>query len=177
MKLTRNAKLFLRGLVLTTAVSFAAGCQGETPKNTPGATGTPGAVSTPASTPEGSQSNLPGESTVTVRTMTIGSQNVTLDSTFTAQVLAQQEVEIRSRIEGYLQEFYFREGTHVSAGQILFTVDPRPLKADEGVAQSKVDDARARLELARKKVNLRNVSDTDRPWIPFKGLGITLWGL
>ena len=155
MKLTRNAKLFLRGLILTTAVSFAAGCQGETPKNTPGATSTPGAVSTPSSTPEGSQSNLPGESTVTVRTMTIGSQNVTLDTNYTAQVLAQQEVEIRSRIEGYLQEFYFREGTHVTAGQILFTVDPRPLKADEGVAQSKVDDARARLDLARKKVNLK----------------------
>lgn len=155
MKLNRNAKFYLRGFVLATAVSLALGCKGETPKPTPGASGAPVAA-TPARTPgAGSQSNLPGQSTVTVNTMTVGSQNVSLDQTYTAQVLAQQEVEIRSRIEGYLQEFYFREGTHVTAGQTLFTVDPRPLQADEGVAQSKVDDARARLDLALKKVNLK----------------------
>lgn len=148
MTLTRSTKLILKGLVLATAISFATGCKSETTTPPPAVTGshTPGA---------GSQSDLPGQPEVTVNTITIGSKDVSLDQNYAAQVLAEQEVEIRSRIDGYLQDFNFREGTHVTAGQVLFTVDPRPLQANADVAKSRVADARARLELAQKKVNLK----------------------
>lgn len=85
----------------------------------------------------------------------IGKQEVTIDQTFTAQTLAAKEVEVRSRIEGNLNSFSFREGSRVVEGQVLFQIDPRPLLASVASAQAQVEVARANLNLARTKVNLK----------------------
>ena len=36
--------------------------------------------------------------------------------------------QIRARVQGYLQERHYREGTVVKAGDLLFSIDPRPYK-------------------------------------------------
>ena len=58
-----------------------------------------------------------------------------------------QSVEVKPRVSGYLQGVHFRDGEYVRAGQLLFTIDPRP-------AQAQLDQARA--QLARAQASLAN---------------------
>jgi RND family efflux transporter MFP subunit len=55
---------------------------------------------------------------------------------------AVNRVEIRPRVSGYLEEVHFYDGDIVDAGELLFTIDPRPFKAA-------LDGAKARAEAAR----------------------------
>ncbi|MGH9322624.1 MAG: efflux RND transporter periplasmic adaptor subunit [Vicinamibacteria bacterium] len=57
------------------------------------------------------------------------------------------EIEIRARVEGFLETVNFEEGTFVSKGKLLYTIDPRPFEA--AVAQSNANLAQAEAELAR----------------------------
>jgi RND family efflux transporter MFP subunit len=50
-------------------------------------------------------------------------------------------VEIRPRVSGMLQSVQFRDGQNVRKGQLLFTIDPRPIEAQ--LAQSRAQLARA----------------------------------
>ncbi len=72
---------------------------------------------------------------------------------YTGRFEATKRVDIRSRINGYLQEIRFKDGQMVNKGQILFIIDQRPLKIALTRAQSRYDLASK--ELARAK-GLRN---------------------
>jgi RND family efflux transporter MFP subunit len=130
-------------------LSLALGCQA------PSKDGKGSATPAPATTPVASASNanLPGQAQVKVAVKEVGKEEVTLEQTFTAQVLAAKQVDVRSQVQGNLEAFSFREGSHVSAGQVLFSIDPRSLQAQLRSAQAKVADARAKLQFARTKVN------------------------
>jgi RND family efflux transporter MFP subunit len=54
---------------------------------------------------------------------------------------AVDSVEVRPRVSGLLQSLHFRDGQNVKKGQLLFTIDPRPLAAQ--LAQSQAQLARA----------------------------------
>jgi RND family efflux transporter MFP subunit len=62
---------------------------------------------------------------------------------------AQDSVEIRPRVSGYLVRVAFRDGEFVRKGQLLFEIDPRPYQAALGVASAQVARTRATLENAR----------------------------
>jgi membrane fusion protein, multidrug efflux system len=133
-------------------LTLASGCQ-EKPK-TPtsgGNTSTPTTAGTP--TPTATNAELPGQAKTKVVVMTVGQQNVTIDEKFTAKILAAKQIEVRSRIEGNLNSFQFREGSPVTIGQVLFTIDPRPLQAQVKSAEAAVMTAKAKLDYARSKVN------------------------
>src|SRR3990172_7903220 len=63
------------------------------------------------------------------------------------QTRGNTEIEIRARVEGFLETVNFEEGTFVSRGKLLYTIDPRPFEA--AVAQAKANLAQAEAELAR----------------------------
>ena len=63
------------------------------------------------------------------------------------QTRGNTEIEIRARVEGFLETVNFEEGTFVSRGKLLYTIDPRPFEAT--VAQAKANLAQAEAELAR----------------------------
>jgi membrane fusion protein (multidrug efflux system) len=69
------------------------------------------------------------------------------------QTQGYQDVEIRARVEGFLETMDFREGSFVNKGALLYTIDRKPLEA--AVAQAKADQstAQARLEKATNDVN------------------------
>jgi membrane fusion protein, multidrug efflux system len=48
-----------------------------------------------------------------------------------------QDVEIRARVEGFLQSMRFREGSFVRAGELLYEIDRKPLEAE--LAGTKAD--------------------------------------
>jgi multidrug efflux system membrane fusion protein len=66
---------------------------------------------------------------------------------FTGRLEAVNTVEVRPRVSGYLQKVFFKEGTIVRQGDVLFEIDPRPFQAE--VDRLKGELAQAKAELAR----------------------------
>ena len=63
------------------------------------------------------------------------------------QTQGYQDVEIRARVEGFLETMDFREGSFVRKGALLYTIDRKPLEA--ALAQAKADQATAQAKLAK----------------------------
>ena len=63
-----------------------------------------------------------------------------------------QNVEVKPRATGYLQAVHFTDGQYVRAGQLLFTIDPRPSQA--ALAQSQAQLARAQATLVNARTEL-----------------------
>lgn len=64
---------------------------------------------------------------------------------YVGRVRAQQFVEVRARVEGYLEKMLFEEGTYVKKNQVLFIInqDQYRAKVDKARAQLKKDEAQA----------------------------------
>lgn len=80
-------------------------------------------------------------------------QEVTDYAEFTGTMDAVESVEIRARVEGYLESIRFQPGSRVKIGELLFVIDPRPF-------QAKLDEAKA--ELARRQAELKQAEATFR---------------
>lgn len=67
---------------------------------------------------------------------------------FTGRFEPIQQVDIRARVSGYLQEIGFKDGDDVAAGQLLFVIDPRPYQAVVDRVKAEIEQAQSRLTLA-----------------------------
>ncbi len=65
------------------------------------------------------------------------------------QTRGSTEIEVRARVEGFLESVNYREGTYVTRGQLMYTIDPRPLQAS--AAQARGVEAQAEAQLARAR--------------------------
>ena len=82
---------------------------------------------------------------------------VTFD--FVGVTEASKVVEVRARVQGFLDSRDFEEGALIQEGTRLFQIDPRPFEADLEIARAQVAQAEARLKLAEKEVaRLKSVS-------------------
>ena len=68
------------------------------------------------------------------------------------QTKGSQDVEIRARVEGFLDTVAFTEGTLVRKGQLLYQIDPKPLEATLANAKADLATAQARLEKTKNDV-------------------------
>lgn len=96
-----------------------------------------------------------------------GRQAVPIVNTYPAQTQASESVQVRPRVEGFLLDFSFREGSMVTQGQPLFNIDPAPFEAaleqalanrsraaaGRDAAQADIDRANADLAYARQQVD------------------------
>ena len=81
-------------------------------------------------------------------------KTVPIYSEFVGQTRAEETVELRARVEGILQKIYFREGTAVRKGQLLFTIDKRPFAAALQSAKAVLAKANSDLAQARQRVDV-----------------------
>ena len=84
----------------------------------------------------------------------VTTEDVNIYGDYVGRIRAQQFVEIRARVEGYLEKMLFAEGTYSRKGQTLFVIDPR-------VYRARVDKAKAQLNKARAQA-LKAKRDLDR---------------
>ena len=66
--------------------------------------------------------------------------------------VASKTVEVRARIQGFLETRDFQEGAYLKEGARLFTIDPRSFKADQQIAAAQVEQAESRLKLAEQEL-------------------------
>jgi len=68
---------------------------------------------------------------------------------FPARLEAVEAVAVRSRITGYIQDIHFAQGEDVRKGDLLVTIDPRPIQARVARAEADIAALVSRLDLAR----------------------------
>jgi multidrug efflux system membrane fusion protein len=71
---------------------------------------------------------------------------------YSGRFQAVQMVEVRPRVSGFIDKIHFKDGQIVKAGELLFTVDPRPFELALQSAQAEVARANAQVELAATEV-------------------------
>jgi membrane fusion protein (multidrug efflux system) len=84
-----------------------------------------------------------------VTVMTVTQQDTPVDFEFTAQTQSSREVEIRSRVDGFLDKRMYVEGQMVKTGQTMFQMDPKPFEAALQTAKGQLAQQQARYEVAR----------------------------
>ena len=87
-----------------------------------------------------------------VQTVVVSQHDVPIYAEFTGQTRGSKEVEIRARVDGYLDDVHFAEGTFVENGQLLYTIDPRPFEIAVAQAKARLAGTEAELGRARQDV-------------------------
>ena len=91
---------------------------------------------------------------VTVVVADVIEKDVPIYSEFVGQTKAHETVELRARVEGVLQKVYFREGTPVRRGQLLFTLEKSQYIAAVQSAKATLAKAEADAAQARQRVDV-----------------------
>jgi len=80
-------------------------------------------------------------------------RDVPIQMEMVGQTKGSQDVEIRARVEGFLEDVSFTEGSVVRKGQVLYRIDPKPFQATLANSQADLATAQARLAKTTNDVN------------------------
>jgi membrane fusion protein, multidrug efflux system len=89
-----------------------------------------------------------------VSVLEVQPQDVPIYGDYAAQTFARDLVEVRGRVDGFIEKRLFQVGSDVQAGQTLYILDLRPYAADVDKAKGDVAQSEANLEFAKKQVAL-----------------------
>jgi membrane fusion protein (multidrug efflux system) len=92
---------------------------------------------------------------VPARVITVTASDVPHVAEFVGETESSQEVEIRARVEGFLESIAYREGALVNKGEVLFQMDRKPFEAALAAARAELQAQQARLGTA--SANLKRV--------------------
>ncbi len=102
--------------------------------------------------------------------MEVAQRDTPVTFEFTAQTQSSREVEIRARVDGFLDKRTYTEGQQVHAGQTLFLMDAKPFQAVLQTAKGQLAQQQARLAVSQAnlarviplaKVNALSAKDRD----------------
>lgn len=128
MRLNKRRGLPLAALVLATLAALATGC---------------GRNEAPAAA---------GDALPVVQAVTVQPAPLALSSELPGRIEPVRVAEVRARVAGIVLRRHFEEGADVRAGQVLFQIDPAPLRAALSRAQGQLASAEAALIEARAVV-------------------------
>ena len=89
---------------------------------------------------------------VDVRVVTVTARDTPVSFEYTGQTESSHTIEIRARVEGYLQKRFYKEGALVERGAPLFQIDPRQLTAKVQGASAKLQQAEGKRLSAQQTV-------------------------
>jgi len=95
-----------------------------------------------------------GPPPASVSVVEVKRENVPLYSDYAAQTFARDLVEVRGRVDGYIEKRLFQVGADVKAGQPLYVLDLRPYQAEVAKAKGELSQSEASLDFARRQVAL-----------------------
>jgi membrane fusion protein, multidrug efflux system len=81
-------------------------------------------------------------------------QAVKIYSEWVAQTYSQEAVDVRARVNGYIEERRFNPGDLVKQGDILYKLDDRPYKAQVDRAKGDLAQRQADLQFAQEQVQV-----------------------
>ena len=72
-------------------------------------------------------------------------QDVRLESEFSGQTFGESDIQINPRVDGVIESLNFNEGTVVTKGELLYTIDPLPFQARVNEAEGALAEVEAKL--------------------------------
>lgn len=93
------------------------------------------------------------ETPVDVTIYTVTPQTIPVHLKLIGVVQSSHSVEIRSRVEGYLQKIAFKEGAFVNKGDLLFEIDPAQFQDAVNAATANLEKEKVGQWLAQKAVD------------------------
>src|SRR5260370_23002163 len=92
---------------------------------------------------------------IDVTVMTVSASDTPVDFEFTAQTESSREVQIRARVDGFLDKRVYTEGQLVHTGQTLFLMDPKPFQAGLQLAKGPLAPQQAWLPVTKAHLGRR----------------------
>ncbi|MCC6132048.1 MAG: efflux RND transporter periplasmic adaptor subunit [Acidobacteria bacterium] len=89
---------------------------------------------------------------VAVKVGTVLQKDVPIYVEAIGQTRGSTEIEVRARVEGFIQTIDFKEGNPVKRGQLLYTIDSQPFEAALAQAKGSLAEAQAQFARARQDV-------------------------
>lgn len=86
-------------------------------------------------------------------TIVLEEQDVILESVYPVTIKGQEDIEIRPRIDGFIDEIYVDEGSTVRQGQTLFKINSPQAEQALTVAKASVESAKASVATAQLNVD------------------------
>ena len=80
---------------------------------------------------------------------------IPIERDFIGQTLGKNDIDIRARVQGFLEAINFEEGAPVKKGELLYRIDPQPFEAN--VAQQTSMLAQAQTFLAKTESDLNRI--------------------
>lgn len=77
------------------------------------------------------------------------------------KIVAREVVSVQPQVSGRITQIHFVDGADVKIGQVLFTIDPRPYRAQLDAAEANLAQGKAALDLA--KINFDRVESVTDP--------------
>lgn len=80
-----------------------------------------------------------------------------LYSTYSASIRGKQDVDIRTKVQGYITDIKVKEGSIVRQGQTLFVIDQVPYQAALATAEANVDVSKAQVDAAELSAKSKEI--------------------
>ena len=90
---------------------------------------------------------------------TIAKQDAVVYQEYTANLEGQQNVEIRPKVNGFIQKIYVDEGQVVKKGQLLFKLETQTQNQDASAAQANVKAAQVEVDRLKPLVDRKIISE------------------
>ncbi|MBP1222506.1 efflux RND transporter periplasmic adaptor subunit [Flavobacterium sp. 1355] len=87
------------------------------------------------------------------KTLILQPQSATLNTDYPASIQGQENIEIRPRVEGYIEKIYVDEGAVVKTGQPLFKINAPEYEQQVRTATASIKSAQASVSTAKLAVN------------------------
>ena len=89
--------------------------------------------------------------------VTVIQKDTTLETDYVSDIQAIKNVEIRARVQGFLEKILVDEGQEVRKGQVLFQINDQELKTELARSKANVSNAMAETKAAELEVNRTEV--------------------
>jgi len=80
---------------------------------------------------------------------TVEKSDVTIYKAYAANIEGEQNVEIRSKVDGFIEKIYIDEGANVKKGQLLFKLSAETLNQQLNAAKANIEVAKSQVEVAQ----------------------------
>jgi membrane fusion protein (multidrug efflux system) len=88
-----------------------------------------------------------------VNVVAAGQATVPVYTEYVGQTLGLSDVEIRSRVDGWITSMHFKEGDFVKKGQLLYVIDDLPIRSRISAADARVAEARTMMVRAKSDLD------------------------
>ena len=105
------------------------------------------------------EQQMPAQGPAPFPVETVALQDATIYQEYTANLEGQQNVEIRPKVNGFIQKIYVDEGQMVKKGQLLFKLETQTLNQDASASKAMVQAAQVEVDRLKPLVERNIISN------------------